>query len=88
MKSIKRWLLGWLMLGFVAASAAAGYGIFRTAREEAAELFDYELRAVAVSLPHEITVAQGVWEKGKDLHDLSDDRIVIGIWDSQGRMVF
>ena len=51
MTSIRRWLLGWLIFGLAAASLVAGYGIFHTAREEASELFDYELRAVALSLP-------------------------------------
>jgi len=46
MTSIRRWLLGWLIFGLAATSLAAGYGIFHTARREASELFDYELRTV------------------------------------------
>jgi two-component system OmpR family sensor kinase len=88
MRSIRRWLLGWLIFGFAAASALAGYGIFRTAHEEASELFDYELRAVAISLPRSLA-ATGVLEQGPaDLHEISDDRIAIDVWDAQGRLVY
>ena len=38
MTSIRRKLLGWLIFGFGAASAAAAYGIFHTARNEAGAL--------------------------------------------------
>ena len=54
MTSIRRWLLRWLIFGLAAACLVAGFGIFHTARLEASELFDYELRTVAISLPMNI----------------------------------
>ncbi|HEV3104990.1 MAG TPA: ATP-binding protein [Trinickia sp.] len=80
MKSIRRWFLGWLIFGFVAASGIAAFGIFHTAREEASELFDYELRAVALSLPRSVA-------PGNDAL-ASEDRIVIDIWDDSNRLVY
>jgi two-component system OmpR family sensor kinase len=88
MTSIRRWLLGWLICGLGIACLAAGIGIFNAARIEAGELFDYELRTVALSLPHNITaddVAQG---RSPELHGIADDRLVIDIWDLTGRLIY
>ncbi|WP_408175996.1 hypothetical protein [Paraburkholderia strydomiana] len=48
MKSVRTQLLVGLILVLGAMSGLAGYGIFRSALEEANELFDYELRSVAI----------------------------------------
>ncbi|SAL75217.1 sensor kinase [Caballeronia peredens] len=88
MTSIRRWLLGWLIFGLAIACLIAGFGIFSAARLEAGELFDYELRTVALSLPHNITaddVAQG---RNPELHGIADDRLVIDIWDRSGRLIY
>jgi two-component system, OmpR family, sensor kinase len=88
MTSIRRWLLGWLIFGLAAASIIAGYGIFHTARVEASELFDYELRTVAVSLPAKLESAKGAAQSDPDFAGIADDRIVIAIWDSAGNPVY
>ncbi|HYS62240.1 MAG TPA: ATP-binding protein [Paraburkholderia sp.] len=88
MTSIRRWLLGWLIFGLAAASGVAGYGIFHTARLEASELFDYELRTVALSLPANLAGAGDGEHRQPDLGDLSDDRIVIEIWDRTGKLIY
>lgn len=91
MTSIRRWLLGWLILGFAAASIVAAYGIFHTAHEEANELFDFELRAVALSVPPTLaTLATPDIHKRErsPLDEISDERIAIEVWDEQGRPVY
>jgi two-component system OmpR family sensor kinase len=88
MTSIRRWLLGWLIFGLAAASLVAGYGIFHTAREEASELFDYELRAVALSLPADLESTASAQRTRPDFEGISDDRIVIQIWDKGGNQVY
>lgn len=91
MTSIRRWLLGWLICGMAAASAIAAYAIFHTARREASELFDYELRTVALSLPsnlHGGSGGSGGAQPQPDLGDLADDRIVIEIWDRGGASIY
>ncbi|MGF6772290.1 two-component system OmpR family sensor kinase [Paraburkholderia sp. GAS199] len=88
MTSIRRWLLGWLIFGLAAASLVAAYGIFHTAREEASELFDYELRTVARSLPSNLASTGDREYSRPDLGDLADDRIVIEIWDRSGALVY
>jgi len=88
MRSIRRWLLGWLICGLAAASGIAAFGIFHTAREEASELFDYELRTVALSLPSNVEAAETVEREDAQAGGISDDRILIEIWDKAGTLVY
>ncbi len=82
MKSIRWRLIVWLLAGLVILAIVAGYALYRTARAEAAELFDYELRTVALSLP--VTSEDGAPAKapGKaDWGGLAEDRLVIQRWE-------
>lgn len=88
MTSIRRWLLGWLICGLAAASGIAAFGIFHTAREEANELFDYELRTVALSLPLNLETAETLDRKTSGFEGISDDRILIEIWDTGGTLIY
>jgi two-component system, OmpR family, sensor kinase len=88
MTTIRRRLLGWLICGFAAASAVAALGIFHTAREEAGELFDYELRAVALSMPANVETAREVEQSGPGFDEIADDRILIEIWDRDGKLIY
>jgi two-component system, OmpR family, sensor kinase len=88
MTSIRRWLLGWLICGLGAACLVAGYGIFHAARNEAGELFDYELRTVALSLPQNIGASDVAEGRSHDLQGIADDRLVIDIWDRSGKLIY
>ena len=88
MRSIRRWLLGWLICGLAAASGIAALGIFHTAREEASELFDYELRTVALSLPSTVEAAETAEREDAQVGGISDDRILIEVWDKAGTLVY
>lgn len=88
MISIRRWLLGWLIFGFVTASGVAAYGIFRTAHEEANELFDYELRAVALSVPPTVAGAGALAHGPAESREINDDRIAIEVWNEKGEGVY
>ncbi|WP_250515736.1 ATP-binding protein [Caballeronia sp. INDeC2] len=88
MTSIRRWLLGWLICGLGVACLIAGVGIFNAARLEAGELFDYELRTVALSLPHNINADDVAHGRDPELHGIADDRLVIDIWDRSGRLIY
>ncbi|MCG7404134.1 ATP-binding protein [Caballeronia zhejiangensis] len=88
MTTIRRWLLGWLICSLGIACLIAGVGIFDAARLEAGELFDYELRTVALSLPHNITADDVAEGRNPELHGIADDRLVIDIWDRTGRLIY
>ncbi|MBV6303535.1 sensor histidine kinase N-terminal domain-containing protein [Candidimonas humi] len=88
MTSIRRWLLGWLIASLAAAALAAGFGIFHTARSEANELFDYELRTVALSLPADIEGPASILKGVPDFRGLSEDRLFIEIWGKDGKSLY
>lgn len=88
MSSIRRWLLVWLIAGLAVAALLAGIGIFRTARSEANELFDYELRTVATSLPADIESAASILRGSAEFRGLSDDRLFIETWNSHGQSLY
>ena len=88
MTSIRRWLLGWLIAGLAVSALTAGYGIFHTARDEASELFDFELRTVAESLPANIRTTDTILQSKPDFEGLSEDRLFIEVWDQAGGSVY
>jgi two-component system OmpR family sensor kinase len=87
-KSVRTQLVISLILGLGAMSLVATYGLFRSAQEEANELFDYELRSVALSLPPSVADAALATRPAKDFEGLLDDRVVIQIWADSGKDVF
>lgn len=72
-------------------SIASGLGIFHTAHKEAGELFDYELRTVAMALPASISstgkMVSSELANPKD-KGIADDLIIIAIWDLQGHLIY
>ncbi|MGH8737483.1 MAG: hypothetical protein ACREVC_09005, partial [Burkholderiales bacterium] len=83
MRTIRRQLLLWLLGGVLACTLAAGLAMYLKVREETSELFDYQLREIAASLPPEFSAAQP--EPGE--RDPEQD-IVVQVWDSAGARVY
>jgi two-component system, OmpR family, sensor kinase len=79
-KSIRTQLLVWLIISLGGASLLAGYGIFRSARQEANELFDYELQTVARSLPQSLADEKLADPDSPGYDGLNDDRLAIQSW--------
>lgn len=88
MKSVRSQLLAGLLVGLGVVSVLAGYGIFRSALEEANELFDYELRSVAVSLPQSLSDATIANAESHDFESIGDDRVAIQVWDAGGKLTY
>lgn len=88
MRSVRTQLLVGLIVGLGAMSVVAGYGVFRSAREEANELFDYELRSIAISLPLSVVDAELADVGSADFEALQDDRVFIQIWDTSGHQTY
>ena len=84
MKSIRRTLLLWLSIGMSAGILIAGVLIYRQAREEANQIFDYQMKQVVASLP-----AQAFSPMGSPYGDANDQRdVVIQIWDNNGLRIY
>ena len=81
-RSIRRELVVWLAAGLAVAVAAAAIATYLRAREEANEIFDYQLRQMAASLT-------GVPLAGTPGGiALGDDALVVQIWDRNGVQLF
>jgi len=84
MNSIRRQLLLWLALGLSGGILLAGIVLYFQARDEANEIFDYQMRQIAASLPRQ---AFAPIAPGQDLPGL-DDEIMMQIWDSTGTVIY
>ena len=77
-RSIRRQLLVWLAGGLIVAVAMAAIATYMRAREEANEIFDYQLRQMAASL---IGVPLSGTPGGLAV---GNDALVVQIWDRNG----
>ena len=85
MRSIRRELLVWLLLGIALAVAAAAVGTYWRARDEANALFDYQLKEMAASLTDAPFAAVPA---GAGTIGAGSDAMVVQIWDRNGVQVF
>jgi two-component system, OmpR family, sensor kinase len=79
MKSIRRELLLWLLLGLLLGVAGAAVGTYLRAREEANTLFDHQLKEMAASLSDAPFAAAAPGALGN-----GDGTLVVQIWDRNG----
>jgi two-component system, OmpR family, sensor kinase len=85
MRSIRRELLVWLLIGMALAIAGAAVGTYLRARDEANALFDYQLKEMAASLTDAPFAAIPSAASGKRP---GSDTLVVQIWDRNGVQVF
>jgi two-component system OmpR family sensor kinase len=85
MKSIRKALLLWLCVGLSIGIAAVGALLYQQAKEEANQIFDYQMKQLAASLPTQpfAPVAPG----RNAAPDVARD-IVIQIWDGRGLRIY
>jgi len=84
-RSIRRELLVWLLLGIALAVAAAMVGTYWRARDEANALFDYQLKEMAASLTDAPFAAVPA---GAGTIGAGSDAMVVQIWDRNGVQLF
>lgn len=85
MTSIRATLLRWLSAGVLLAIAVAASLVYVQARDEANELFDYQMRQMAQSMPPQ---PFGPLAGGRLFgYDVGED-VVIQIWDRNGLRVY
>lgn len=80
MNSIRRKLLVWLLAAVLTAGMVAAWGVYRQARAELDEVFDYHLRQLALSLRNRSF--EGMLIEPADLAGEFD--FVIQVWDRDG----
>lgn len=83
MNSIRQRLLLWLIVGMLISTGIAGLSMYWLAQDEANELFDYQIRQIALSLPARSQLPMVV--VGDE--DPEEDN-VIQVWDAQGKPLF
>ena len=85
MRSIRHTLLLRLFAGLAAGMAVAAVVVYMQAREEANQIFDYQMKQLAASLPR-----QPFATLGPDLPGLPDTErdVVIQIWNGSGLLIY
>jgi two-component system OmpR family sensor kinase len=83
MTSIRRQLLIGLLGGMLVCTLIAGAAMYLELREEANELFDYQLKQLAASLP-----SQFVSPPTQTAAEDAEDDIVIQAWDRSGKLLY
>ena len=83
MNSIRRRLLLWLIMGMLVITGIAGLSMYWLARGEANELFDYQIKQIALSLPNQINPAVIT-----SIDEDPEEDNVIQSWDAQGKLMF
>jgi two-component system, OmpR family, sensor kinase len=82
-RTIRRQLLLWLLGGVLACTLAAGLALYLKVSEETNELFDYQLREIAASLPPDFSASPR--EPGE--RDPEQD-VTVQVWDGDGARVY
>lgn len=83
MRTIRQQLLLSLLGGTMACTLVAGAALYWKVREEAGELFDAQLKQVAVSLPPALSPQAELLDKAEPEAD-----ILIQAWDRNGRLLY
>jgi len=85
MRPLRQQLLIWLLGGMLVSTLLAGAVLYLQVHEEANELFDYQLKQMADSLPAQLTLpAPPLW--GPDPEE--DQDIVMQVWDRNGQPLY
>src|SRR6478735_603604 len=84
MRAIRRTLLLWLFAGLSVGIAVAAGVLYRQAREEANQIFDYQMKQLAASLPSR---AFGPVPPARTERPSIED-IIIQIWDETGLRIY
>ncbi|MCL5965900.1 MAG: ATP-binding protein [Deltaproteobacteria bacterium] len=86
MTSIRRRLLVWLLSASLMACALAGAFTYYEAREEVDELFDRQLRQVALSLRHQEVFLPAASGGGPGSEE--EDDVVVQVWNREGVLAY
>ncbi|HET9114244.1 MAG TPA: ATP-binding protein [Burkholderiales bacterium] len=83
MNSIRQRLLLWLIVGMLISTGIASLSIYWLAQDEVNQLFDYQIKQIALSLPGHSQLPTIIAED----EDPDEDN-VIQVWNAQGKLLF
>lgn len=84
-RPLRQQLLIWLLGGMLLSTLLAGAVLYLQVHEEASELFDYQLRQIAASLPaQQVLPLAPVWAPDPE----EDQDIVVQAWDDSGALAY
>ncbi len=87
MMSIRKSLLLWLLSGLLLAGLFAGIATFLKTQEEVGEMFDYQLRQIALSMKYSArSMANQLQNLGEDSNE--DNDFMVQIWDAKGTLLY
>jgi two-component system OmpR family sensor kinase len=85
MRPLREQLLIWLLGGMLVSTLLAGAVLYLQVHAEADELFDYQLKQMAATLPAQLTLpAPPLWGPDPD----EDQDIVMQVWDRNGQPLY
>ncbi|MHB1332808.1 MAG: ATP-binding protein [Sulfuriferula sp.] len=85
MRPLRQQLLIWLLGGMLVSTLLAGGVLYAQVHEEASELFDYQLKQMAISLPAQLTLPIApVWAPDPE----ENQDIVVQMWDRAGQPLY
>ncbi|CAJ0822233.1 ATP-binding protein [Ralstonia flaminis] len=89
MKTIRGYLLAWLIGGMLLCTFIAGVLLYNVVRAENRQLFNNQLKHIAGSLLiHLPPLAAEPGKPGTDEGDTPDDGIVVQVWDTSGKLIY
>ncbi|MGM3277413.1 ATP-binding protein [Ralstonia sp. 24A2] len=89
MKTIRGYLLAWLIGGMLLCTFVAGVLLYNVVRAENRQLFNNQLRHIAGSLLiHLPPLATEPGKPDADEGDYPDDGIVVQVWDASGKLSY
>ncbi len=80
---MRQQLLVWLLGGVLLSTAAAGIGMYWLAHNEADDLFDYQIKQIALSLPEHILPPATV-----NYDDQVGENVELQVWNANGVLLF
>lgn len=85
MRPLRQQLLIWLLGGMLVSTLLAGVVLYMQVQEEANELFDYQLKQIAVSLPAQLALSTPpLWAPDPE----EDQDIVVQVWSRSGAALY
>ena len=83
MRTIRQQLLIGLLGGMLVSTLIAGFALYLKVREETSELFDYQLRQIAHSLPSELAEQPKI-----GVAEDPEEDIIVQVWNEDGALIY